>query len=863
MPDATDAHQERPPAPAKWTPSKEDQDDLAAIDAAIARIQKVAPQDPYRLTIPQDEPRYHHSFRAQADQWLVGTPFRRDEHESLQYLTYHFHEPGKETYVLENSWPVEEPRINGNGVRPGPATTGSNTPSGAPKKKISLDAYKKQKTGGTATPERDAVKGGDAPNKQPAVKGPIERVKAESEDILAAVNESEEEVPAVKETALLKNEMKRKREDGETSKPEKETEGPSQPPAKKAKPSQEEKPTNGPTQERKPQEKELQKPAQSTVDEQQNESGLPPRLSPGMMPRMLSPLQTAQDSKSPNREGAEDESLLPTRLSPTLPENIENTILNRAQLSGSSAPNSASKEKHDMLTPVKKTADGITKRKSPAPRNGFRANSSSPAVRSDAEDRVRPKGTTARARTPEQSQKDEGVVEKVTTSKSLDPKKPSLLVKIKYKKARKGDIQRILKMPPRADKSMSQPPESKPVEDAKPSAKAVERRNGERKDSGPVKGVAQKIGPIKKDKKPLSQPVEKEKEKERQEKQTEKVEKVDKPAEKPQEKQTEKRPLPNDERTSSPTKRRKPESSETQKEPSTPAQREVDSPMAPKSALQATPSTKKDVLSHAMRREQSQDSNTTHNTPPALSSTPSNGNNQPNGVAKASSSQPSNKTPKQQVWETEQKRLETLGRELKHAASAHLKDSPSGNDQKLAAVKSIESFLCYLLAFSCMDEANLSADPKQSPSIATWRSLQGFYGFVKRNTGGFPVLSGLACSLGVVYTARILDIAAQFPNDGPSRASILETHATLQRAANEAEMKLDIDALQDIFPKSWGKRSRKHNASEKLEPSKLGGAFKLPIGLATTPVRAARAGHAMLQEWLERERIDYTLKLKL
>lgn len=873
-------------APGKWTPTKDEQDDLRAIDAAIARMQNVTTQDPYRLTIPQDEPRYHHASATQAGMWLTSTPFHRSEHETAQYLTYHFHEPGKETYVLENSWSVEEPKVNGNASKQ--KSTPGVTTNGAPKKKISLDAYRKQKTGGIDTPDREAAKGGDAPAKQPAVKGPIERVKAESEEMLAAVNESEEEVPPVKDAQSQKNDLKRKRGDEAASVPGKDAERTNVPPTKKAKASPKDEPTNRPT--KTSIEQDSQETDSSSKQEKSEESGLPPRLSPGMPPKLspplpakLSPLHKTQDSRTPSREDAQDSQgtpSLPSRLSPTLPDNIAKSLQAKnlpstSKSLESSAPNSVSKDKDNRLTPIKNAADSITKRKSPAPRNGFRANSSSPAVRSDAEDRARPKNAIARAKTPEQKHENDIQVQKDAASRSQRPGNPSLLVKIKYKKARKEDIQRILKMRPKQHFTMSRAPDSQPPEEERPTAKTAERRNGERKDTGPVKGVAQKIGPVKKEKKPQPPPPPTEKPKEdsrperREEKHEEKhKERQEKPNEKLPEKLPEKRSLPDDDRSSSPTKRRKAESSETRKEPSTPAQREVDSPLAPKSGLQATPSARKELLSHAMRREQSQDSNATHNTPPAQISTPSLTSNQPNGLSKAPSSQPSNKTPKQQAWETEQKRLETLGRELKHAASAYLNASQSdtsgsSKDHKLAAVKSIESFLCYLLAFSCLDEANLAADPKQSPSYTTWRSLHGFYGFVKRNTEQFPPLCGLSCSLGVVYTARILDIAAQFPTDGPSRTSILETHAALQKAANDAERRLDIDALQEAYPKSWGQRSKTLPATERLESTKLGGGFKLPIGLATTPVRAARAGHAMLQEWLEREKIDYTLKLKL
>jgi hypothetical protein len=143
-----------------------------------------------------------------------------------------------------------------------------------------------------------------------------------------------------------------------------------------------------------------------------------------------------------------------------------------------------------------------------------------------------------------------------------------------------------------------------------------------------------------------------------------------------------------------------------------------------------------------------------------------------------------------------------------------------------------------------------------------WCSLNGFYVFVQRTTDAFEPLSGLVCALGVVFNARVLEIS-NLVSDPPKQEILLEAALLLTRAVAGLEEKLDVDALQETFPRTWKKRTKKLPLTDKLEPTKLAGPYKLPIGVATTPVRAARAGHAMLREWMDQEKIDYNLKLKL
>ncbi|SMR45930.1 unnamed protein product [Zymoseptoria tritici ST99CH_1E4] len=876
---ATDA----PAAPPKWKPTADEQADLDAMNAAITRMQKHTPKDPYVLEIPQDvEPRYHHPHPATRRQWLDKTPFVDGEHEITQYQTFHFYEHGKEMYVLHSS--RREERASNLSTRPAANAMGS----AAPKKKITLDAYKKKQNGVGSTPELKATKASDALAKQAAVKGPIERVKAETEEMLAAVAEDEVLTGKKGNGAAPPNDLKRKREGmGAVKKPDdnKGARGPvevAEPAVKKAKLSgeravEDRNGVNGSRLARAGHEKTGKSPVAP------EENGLPPRMVSPEYPPAMPPRLSPGMEERPKPKKAEDLPL-PKRLTPNMPDNISKSLQAREQSSAAPVVKSASKEKGRM-SPIRKEASKITKHKSPVPRNGFRAGSNSPIKRPSAQDRGRPTSSMAQDKNAELSQDDEIAVgrarnsRKAVSPQSTTPSKYSLMVKMKYKKAHAMDIARMLKMRPAPKKIMlpSPPLTAKSVENGESTLKPAEKTNGERKEATATKGVAQRVGPAAARKKREAAALQAEKQAALDNSASvAKSVAMDKQAsqdkrpvhEKPM--SGEKRQLPDDEKRESPTKRKKLEGPEARKEATSPVPRDPDSPAGQhKSHLQATPTARNNLLAVHMARDKSQDSNSTP-TPSAPSSTP-HLTSQPTGQARPPSSAPVIKTPRQQAWETEQRRLETLGRDLKHASTAHLHPTPSSDpstiphtDQKLAAVKAVESFLCYLLAFTCADEAAIAAEPRQAPPGHLWRSLLGFYGFVRRNSESFPLLFGLASSLGVVFSSRIVEIATQLPTEPGATSKILEFSALLQRAASDAESKFDMDVLQEQFPRAWSQRARKPLPSrERLEPGKLGGSFRLPFGVATSPIRAARAGHLILQEWMEKEGVAYELKLKL
>lgn len=149
--------------------------------------------------------------------------------------------------------------------------------------------------------------------------------------------------------------------------------------------------------------------------------------------------------------------------------------------------------------------------------------------------------------------------------------------------------------------------------------------------------------------------------------------------------------------------------------------------------------------------------------------------------------------------------------------------------------------------------------------MGLWRSLQPFYSFVERHTASFPHLSGLASALAVIFHAHIFELVEKSPTQAPSSASLIGLNGGLLKAAANTEEKLDIDTLMESFPKSWKGRTKASaalNDDDNAEPRRLlHGPYKLPMGLQTDPLQAARAGMAILKEWIAKEGLEYNFRI--
>jgi hypothetical protein len=867
--------------------SENDQAELDKMDAAVERMKKHTRPDPYLVTIDRDPKlQYEHQWKSQQWQWLRGTAFRPEEGEGIQYQTFVYQDPGTDNLLsLHAQYYPEE--------RPGTAdstrnATGSHTPAQGPKKVISFGAYKKKQNGETPTRESQAVRDSDKSGKQPAVKGPAERVKtqeAESADMLKAAEEDERadanrgtqksKEPSRPEQASSKSpELKRKRVgEPDTANKAPETNGhePARP-IKKVKTDAPAPAVKDTKKARTPSPAPEKRPANKNKDDA--EANLPPKLSPlHDVPPKLSPLRNELHMRSPSRDVPPKLSPLhdapqtpeawemPPRISPDLPDNI-----------------SASLRMAD--------GDNITVSRTSKKRGEERSEGMNGGVAGKGKSTEQNSSQRARSKSPERGAAEQSSLH-ASTEDAVDEapadaqelpdgkKRNSLVAKIKFKKARKEDVQRILKLPARPDKRMTSTPspmssdeedtvEPAPTQKASSSStsKTADKTDQERR-SG--KGVAQKTGPASKkaeDKRPVAE-------------KRPRAEPTADPTENPE--PSAKRKKVDDAVPEPPSKKRQPDVAASQtvskkkapgaldlkKAPSTPMPPAVPSPAVSsvqKSQLM-TPVGRKDHL-HP-KRDASADSQV--DTPSGHSNTPSDHTrtSQPNGT---SSKQPSSnphptKAPTAQAWADEQKRLEKVGRDLKHAASDLLNNKPNATSRRTGAAKSLESLFCYLLAFTCSDRAAL-AENKNIP-MRSWRSLPPFGSFVAKATQDFAALNGLHSSLSVVIHMHILDIAARYPNEGPSRESIIDLSGALHKAAMAADENLDIDTLMTTFPKTWAGRSKSVVVESGGEPKKLlqAGGYKLPLGVQTDALQATRAGLAMLKEWLAKEGVEYEFKL--
>jgi hypothetical protein len=851
------ASQAEHPRPSSHTNkiSEDDRIELEKLDQAVARMKKHTRPDPYIVTISQDRHlRYQYQWRSQQYQWLHGTPFKFEEGEGIQYQTYVFQEPGSNMLSLHAQHYPEERPTTADSTR---NATGSNTPAQGPKKVISFGAYRKKQTG--ETPGRDAPTARESDNsgKQPAVKGPTERVKAteaESADMIKAVEENEKaevarkalnhkDAPREREALPKSPELKRKREENTATVKEKAADVNGRDPPPPSKKARTEVPAAAPK-ETKRLRSPSPTPAKRAANSQDDETDT-------HMPPKLSPLRDEPD--------ALDIFELPPLLSPELPANID------AALRATNTKHTFDRERDDRK-------DGRRALGTKAPAS---ARQKSPEVHSSQ--RSRSKSPVSSAKDQSAGVATNGQLQSHGQVAHVEKKQKSLIVKIKFKKARKEDVQRILRLSARPNKRLAFPPSSPETSDDEHAAehdshsrettsKATDDTDQSRR-SG--KGVAQKLGPLSKkgeDHRPTSE------KRPRAESAAEKLDDPEPPAKKKRvddtahEPSLKKRQADGASSQQSLPKKKAPTALDLKKAPSTPVPPPAPSPAVsavPKNHM-VTPVTRKDLL-HP-NREASTDSQV--ETPSARSNTPCEQKRtaQTNGMAsRPPSSNPGPaKAATSQAWDAEQKRLERIGRDLKHAASDLLNNNPSSKSRRIAAAKSLESLICYLLAFTCSDRAALVAN--QNVAMRPWRSLIPFCPFVSRATHDFAALGGLASGLAVVVHARILDIAAQYPSEAPSRDSMIELSGALRKAAVHAEENMDVDAIMGSFPKTWSGRSKTSltapSPSEFGEPKKLlQGGYRLPFGVQTDALQAARAGVALLREWIAKEGLDYDFKL--
>lgn len=860
------------------TRSAEDQELLSQLDACVDRMRTHISDEPYVLTIPQDEPKYHHYSRSSADAWLKDTPFDHGENYQMQYQTFFYREPNSDTFERVRASHFDRSM----GQLPSTSTPRSNTvtPSLGPKKKISLATYNKNKKDQSALSTPSNSQSHSQPQSQPhGISAPVltlskpqpktdkdpshtkaEKVQPQGKTEKPPANHH---VPG-SATAPTSNVLKR-RSIHESSRPD------TQNPLKKLRLS--------PQPQAKPQpSSQLQQPRP------RNDARMPLNFPSGR----LSPLAAL----SPNgRLSPLTTAYLPGRISPTLPPEfvaaLDERHHKRSQSHGSTgSADSTAQPKVDPTRPGSKHDSILSHANEPTSDDAVIEQSQkrpllepSQSTKSELPSKTNPSSVEKDA-APESSKKDAAFASAsskidIISEPSLNDSSPkgtenttqsdgkpqSLVVVLRIPKSKRNDARRLLIFPPqpwkdpKPDASATLSPEAARSNGAitKKIVKPSAEKRVPKMDEEPVKGVARKISVSSKsnqDKAHIHTP---------------------KPAPAPASSSTSsaKRPRPEDDslHSTEPVAKKK-KSVPTLKvdnDPTTPVQPDFRSPALPHSAVksqQATPTPRKDILaSIAMKRTASTDSTANNTTPTISNRTPASqaaaGAERPrhnSSNPRPSPSTGSNKTPLSKAWTAEYSRLSTLARELKHA-------TPSSAEA--SALTWLESFLAFVLAFYCLD-TSYTCNAELPPSPENWKSCGGFYGAVVHSCQKFPHLHGLALYLGAVYNGVIMRRISSVSSKHYDPSALHGATFAALRAADEAAQKLPLPAIMANYRNTW---TRGISASEKDErsptPRHYDGRFSLNVGVNTDPLEAVRFAHSVMTEWCDGRDIDHKMRLKL
>ena len=333
---------------------------------------------------------------------------------------------------------------------------------------------------------------------------------------------------------------------------------------------------------------------------------------------------------------------------------------------------------------------------------------------------------------------------------------------------------------------------------------------------------------------------------------------------------------------------KKVKAAEAEKRPTTPVPPAGKTPLSsqPRSTF-STP--KKEFRSTAMRRVESTDGGDAP-TPTGDKGPVSTPQAAPKPSPQPPSGSNSSRQEERQQWTTLNEKFFKLGRELKHEGTAKL---PREGDPKSpkAVLLVIDALLCFMINIAAQSQARPNVDPG-------WRSIILYHIFVFRAWRSFPHLHALVVQLGAVCRQLVhkhdLDRLARDPlpedycnsaptpgSDGNTRTNedgetyktryvefrneLVSNARELQIAWLDSSRQLPLEVLKREYPSTWSKRAKDPMArlQDKPTPSKIPKCFYLPLDANTTAFEAARFGAALLEEWADRERVDWTTRIEL
>ncbi|KEF54600.1 uncharacterized protein A1O9_09042 [Exophiala aquamarina CBS 119918] len=814
---------------------------ISQLDDRLDRLrQSILPKQPYLVSVPSDVP-YRHSSRF-VNTWYEGTPFDRDE-EQLQYISFLSRQREEESLLkVEGSWADDQgSRIDEDTLSPKTIPiTGQHTPADrGHRKKISLKDYK---TNRRASPESASqppdTTSPKKPIPEPAEQRPAAAIVPES----AAENGAPHPVQHHKEPRSQESGRGAVFTDGHHSSPprtqtHKPTSSPT--PAKRRK-------LSGTPEEREAATMSTKVEAQSTVMK---------------MPRLLSPTLP-----SPQKQIG-----LPELLSPLLPPSLAKAISTPSDTISIGSPAAGSHSRTDSVRAILASADLDD---SPTSKGGIVAGD---RARSDSQHSAR----DSFPGTPNTTKPVLGVkpLSKIGTKlgtplqqgarASPGPRQRHTII-LKYGKKNRKRVEALLKLGPRAKKTIVKNEDSaiRIIPDVKPKKELARHETNEAVHAA--------------DSKPKNDTMPDESREGRREKDAQ-----SKSAAPDNSKPEKKRKL----EISTPLgrKRLKP-SAESDKRPSTPVQLAGKAPTASQSkSTFSTP--KKELKSTAMRRVESSD----YQDVP----TPTGGRGRvstPVAVPKPSPQPPtatSSREEERHLWTNMNTKFFALGRSLKHEGT---KIGPSANGEvKGYSGKSValltEALICFMINISAQAHARPGVDPG-------WTSIIPYHIFLWRASRKHVHLHGLVVQLGAVCRQLIhkcdMDRLARDPlpddycNSAPTPGSdgntktnedaekykksyiefkdnLIQNARELQTAWLEGSRQLSPDILKRDYPNTFSKRAKDSSVrmQEKPTPSKVPKEFYLPLDANTTAFEAARFGLAFLQEWAEKENVEWKTSVEL
>ncbi|KAK3064296.1 hypothetical protein LTS18_008508, partial [Coniosporium uncinatum] len=510
-----------------------------------------------------------------------------------------------------------------------------------------------------------------------------------------------------------------------------------------------------------------------------------------------------------------------------------------------------------------------------------------------------------------------------TPETSVIIQKPSLVVKLKYGKKYRNDVERYLKLPPRLSKNVPSikrkvvDEEDEGDQDAK--AAPEKRKKHTDFDSQASKDSLRESTPRKngstttlaqvQDKRTEDSNIESKtttykaiENKKVEDKKNQNKNAEDTQAEDKKRPVAEKRPRAEEPSFDGPGPKRQRASTllEAEKRPSTPVGTSAPSPMViNRSGAQKTHTQlltpKRNLGSVAMSRAASSDS-TSNLTPSRPVSTPITSTKAPTS---APPSAPIN--PDSTHWDTTFNKYSELGRKIKHACQAleHKGRSATADDKKRAAVHAIESLLCYLLAYQAREQS-LRGRNRPPDNEKTWATILPLWRWCKSPCAQFRHIDGLRNYVGATLHAKLLANVSERVEKGErsvsAGASAAESpvlvragdekegglrevgawYRGLQIASRDAASCLPIEEIIACYPKTWDGR-----AKDRPELHKFGGAawdqlgrsaafgdvsgrYALPIGVDSGPLQVVRFAIGVLGEWIEREGVKgYEVSLRM